>query len=312
MPMTIETYQALGLDLQPSLEVNGRGAADFLRSLNPPGDGAYHPCAEAYVDDVAKGEVAIHRGWDEGGVYAGARRDIAVYTPAGLDRSAPANLILFNDGSAYLARGGPVRATRVLDTLHARGELAPTVAVFVNPGNRRGGEEPDWNQRRTEYDPLTPAYGRFIIDQVLPFVERQAGVTLTRDPAGRAMCGISSGGICAFTAAWFFPESFGRVLSHCGSFVNIDGGHHYPFLVRSTPRKPIRVLLQSGANDGQNVYGDWPQANQTMANALTFAGYDCRFEFGTGGHTLRHAGAIFADSLRWLWPRGETADQTSI
>ena len=112
---------------------------------------------------------------------------------------------------------------------------------------------------------------------MLPFVETAEGLTLTAHPAGRTICGISS------------------------------GGHNYPFLVRSTPRKPIRVLIQDGVNDGRNVYGDWPLANQTMANALEFAGCDVRLEFGVGGHTLRHGGAIFADSLRWLWRDADAA-----
>lgn len=302
MPMSLETYQALGLDRQPLLEINGRGSADFRLSLNHPGDAPYHPCAEAYpVDETPVGTVSAHRGWDKSAIYAGTRRDVFVYASAGLDRSAPANLLVFNDGGGYLARRGPVRATQVLDSLRAGQETGPTVAVFVSPGRRRAGDEPDWDQRRAEYDPLTLTYGRFLIEELLPFVEAAEGVTLTADPAGRAICGISSGGICAFTVAWNFPDHFGGVLSHCGSFVNIDGGHNYPFLVRSTPRKPIRVLIQGGVNDGRNVYGDWPLANQTMANALDFAGYDVRFEFGTGGHTLRHGGAIFAESLRWLW-----------
>ena len=302
MSMDIETYRTLGLDRQPLLEMNGRGAADFRLALNHPGDGPYHPCAEAYPgEDVPTRAVSPHRGWAGSRIYGGTRRDVFVYTPASLDRSKPAKLIVLNDGAGYLARQGAVRATRVLDTLHARGEIAQTVAVFVNPGSRRDDAEPDWEQRRREYDPLTPTYGRFLLEDLLPFVEQSEGLKLTADPAGRAICGINSGGICAFTVAWNNPGRFGRVLSHCGSFVNIDGGHNYPFLVRSTPRKPIRVLIQGGANDGRNVYGDWPLANQTMANALDFAGYDCRFEFGTGGHTLRHGGAIFADSVRWLW-----------
>jgi enterochelin esterase family protein len=293
---------ALGLHLQPPLEMNGRGAADFRLSLNHPGDGPYNPCPEAYpADGVPEGPVNAHRGWESPAIYAGTRRDVFVYRPANHDPATPANLIVFNDGAAYLSRRGPVRATRVLDSLHALGELQPTVAVFVNPGSRLADDQPDWDQRRTEYDPLTPRYGRFLIDELLPFVEVAEGLSLTRSADGTAICGISSGGICAFTVAWNFPERFGRVLSHCGSFVNIDGGHNYPFLVRSTPRKPIRVLLQDGANDGRNVYGDWPLANRTLANALDFAGYDYRFDYGTGGHTLRHGGAIFAESLRWLW-----------
>jgi enterochelin esterase family protein len=225
--------------------------------------------------------------------------------PSGLDRAAGANLIVFNDGVGYLSRKGAVRAGQVIDTLIARGEIPPTVGVFVNPGSLRDDGEPDWDQRRREYDPLTSDHGRFLIEELLPFVEAQHGLRFTDHPAGRIVCGISSGGIAAFTAAWRFPDRFGGVVSHCGSFVNIDGGHNYPFLVRSTPRKPIRVFIQSGENDGRNVYGHWPMANQVMADALAFAGYDTRFEFGTGGHTLRHGGALFADTLRWMFrPRG--------
>ena len=301
MPMTVETYRALGLDRQPLLEMNGRGAADFRLSLNHPGDGCYHPCPEASpAEDTPVGEVAVHRGWDGSRLYTGTRRDLFVYTPAGFDHDRPANLIVFNDGVGYLSRQGAVRATRVLDTLHARGEIAPTVGGVRQSRQparrRRAGLE----QRRREYDPLTETYGRFLLEELLPFAEA-GGACAHRGSRRPTVCGISSGGICAFTVAWLIRTASGRVLSHCGSFVNIDGGHNYPFLVRSTPRKPIRVLIQDGANDGRNVYGDWPLANQTMANALEFAGYDVRFEFGTGGHTLRHGGAIFADSLRWLW-----------
>jgi enterochelin esterase family protein len=90
------------------------------------------------------------------------------------------------------------------------------------------------------------------------------------------------------------------VLSHVGSFVNLRGGHQYPYLVRSTPRKPIRVFLQEGKGDVNIVSGNWVLANQQMASALEYAGYDMRFDFGDGGHSLRHGGAIFAESLRWL------------
>ena len=90
------------------------------------------------------------------------------------------------------------------------------------------------------------------------------------------------------------------MLCHVGAFTNIKGGHNYPWLIRSTPRKDIRVFLQSGEHDAATLFGDLPLANKTMANALHYSGYDYRFEFGTGGHTLAHAGALFADSIRWL------------
>jgi enterochelin esterase family protein len=312
MALDHETYRALGLDTLAPLSVNGRDRSDFVVSLNAPGDAVYNPCPEAYpAPDTPRGEVKSHKDWGGSALFADTLRDIRVYTPAGFDRDTPAWLIVFNDGGFYLPRGGAVRAAQVLDSLHAAGQIAPTVAVFVDPGRPPGstlGDAAASAQRSFEYDSITDLYGRFLIGELLPFVEEAEGVTFSRDPAHRMVCGISSGGICAFTAAWWFPEQFGRVLSHCGSFVNIRGGHNLAFAVRATPRKPIRVFLQSGAADASYITGDWPLGNQTMASALAFAGYDHRFEFGVGGHSLRHGGAIFADSLRWLWRDDPTTE----
>ena len=81
-----------------------------------------------------------------------------------------------------------------------------------------------------------------------------------------------------------------------------EGGHNYEAMVRkTTPRKPIRVFLQDGANDLDNANGNWPLANQTLAKSLAFARYDYRFEYGQGFHSNRHGRAILPDSLRWLW-----------
>ena len=98
---------------------------------------------------------------------------------------------------------------------------------------------------------------------------------LRHDPESRAIAGISSGGICAWTVAWERPDEFRKVLSWVGSFTNIasgktrrEGGHNYEALIRKTPKKPIRVFLQDGANDLDNANGNWPLANQQMAKAL--------------------------------------------
>ena len=82
------------------------------------------------------------------------------------------------------------------------------------------------------------------------------------DPKMRAICGISSGGICAWTVAWEKPDTFRKVLSHVGSFTNIRGGHVYPALIRKTECKGIRMFLQDGSGDLDNVHGSWPLANQ--------------------------------------------------
>ena len=307
LAMDVENYRRLGLD-KPFMdhrfdaEVNGRSNMELIESLNVPEDGQYNPCAEAYPGpDVLRGGVQEYLGWDGTRIYPGTVRDIWIYEPAQLDPSKTPPLMVFQDGQFYLDPNGPVRATAVLDSLiHAR-ELPPTVAVFVMPGRRPGMTDQEATRQRShEYDSVTGTYVRFLVDELLPFVESRAGVRFTLNPAERLICGISSGGICAFNAAWHDPSAFGRVLSHVGSFVNIRGGHNYPYLIRSTPRKPIKVFLQSGKRDGNIILGNWPLANQAMASALDYAGYQYRFVFGEGGHSLRHGGAIFADSLRWL------------
>lgn len=138
----------------------------------------------------------------------------------------------------------------------------------------------------------------------MPFVGKT--YQLSDDPNHRAICGISSGGICAFTAAWQRPDAFRKVLSHVGSFTNIRGGNVYPALIRKTEPKPIRVFLQDGENDLDNEHGNWWLSNLQMDAALKFAKYDYKFVGGEGGHNGKHGGAILPESLVWLWNDDET------
>tara|TARA_B110000093_G_scaffold158932_1_gene178295 strand:- start:370 stop:1326 length:957 start_codon:yes stop_codon:yes gene_type:complete len=316
--MQLEVFKALGLDRawgdhhSLDFQVNGRANAEIEQALNTPGDAHYHPCREAHErKGIAKGAVHVFRDWTEDKFYSTTRRKISVYVPAQSgNNSAPLNLLVFSDGDGYLSSKGSIRAVNVLDSLIADGLLPATLGVFVNPGIPEGvptakGTRPDprANQQRSfEYDSCSPEYVEFLLQGVLPFVTKELGVELSQHAADRGICGISSGGICAFNAAWHRPDQFGKVISHCGSFTNIRGGHNYPYLIRSTPRKALQVFLQSGEMDAEIVTGSWPLANKQMAAALTFAGYGHRFEFGTGGHNLRHGGALFADTLKWLWP----------
>ena len=138
-----------------------------------------------------------------------------------------------------------------------------------------------------------------MLEELLPEVAKTHN--LTSDPEARGIVGASSGGICAFTVAWERPDAFRKVISHIGSFTNIRGGHVYPALVRKSAKRPMRIFLQDGSNDLDNAHGNWPLANQEMALALKFRGYDYRFEYGDGAHTHKHGGALLPESLRWLW-----------
>jgi len=249
---------------------------------------------------VPRGTVKQMPPW-ESKIFAGTKRDWWVYVPAQYTDASPAAVMVFQDGA-----GPKDYVPTVFDNLIAKKDMPVTVAIFIQPGIRADGGA----NRSFEYDTLSDQYARFLLEEILPEVEKT--VKLRHDAASRAISGASSGGICAFTVAWERPNEFSKVLSWIGSFTNIasgktvrEGGHNYEAMVRKTPRKPIRVFLQDGANDLDNNNGNWPLANQTLAKSLSFARYDYRFEFGQGFHSNRHGRAILPDSLRWLW-RGYT------
>lgn len=254
------------------------------------------------VEGVPVGKVSKHV-W-QSSIFEETTREYYVYVPQQYDGTQPACLMVFQDGHAYVQDSGQVRAPIVFDNLIHSGELPVTICVLVNPGHK-GSEQPDnrWraSNRSFEYDTLSDQYARFINTELVPHVVDQLKLNLSDNPADRAICGASSGGICAFTAAWEHPEWFGKVLSHIGSFTNIRGGHVYPALIRKTIPKPIRVFLQDGENDLDNEHGNWWLSNLQMQKALAFSNYDYKFVAGKGRHSAKHGGAILPDSLRWLW-----------
>lgn len=255
--------------------------------------------------DVPPGKVS-KRSWTSK-IFPGTVRDYWVYVPSQYDAKEPACVMVFQDGGGYVNPKGQFRTPIVFDNLIHKKEMPVTIGIFINPGTvpaTEKGQKPRSN-RSFEYDTPSDQYARFLEKEILPEVGKE--FKLRQDAAGRAICGISSGGICAFTVAWERPDLFSKVLSHVGSFTNIRGGHVYPALIRKTERKPIRVFLQDGSHDLDNLHGNWPLSNQQMAAALKFAKYDYRFEFGDGGHNGKHGGAILPESLRWLW----RADQTN-
>jgi len=261
-------------------------------------------------------EQLVHKSTD---VFPGTIRRVWVYTPARKQLETVgdegAAVMVFQDGHTYVDEKGGFHGPIVLDNLIHSGQMPPTVAIFVDPGHKGDAfadEHPGWqptpSNRSLEYDTLSPDYARFLEREILPLASRAesvkaAGVRLTTDPERRGICGISSGGICAFTVAWERPDLFRKVVSHVGSFTDIRGGDTYPSIVRRSKGapKPIRVILQDGEHDLDNQHGNWWLANLQMDKALAFAGYDCRFLGGVGGHNHRHGAAVLPEMLAWVW-----------
>lgn len=244
--------------------------------------------------------------------FPGTKRDYSVYVPAQYKDNEPAALMVFMDGGGYANPKGAFRVPIVFDNLIHQKKMPVTIAVFVNPGNiaatMKGAK--DRSNRSFEYDSMGNRYANYLVDEVLPVALK--GLKVSSDPAKRAVCGISSSGICAFTVAWERPDQFGKVLSHIGSFTNIRGGWAYPGLVRKTKSKPkaIKVYLQDGREDLNNLHGNWPLGNQDLAAALQFAGYKYKLEMTDGGHSGKWGGEMLPDALKWLWD--DNAESTNI
>jgi enterochelin esterase-like enzyme len=289
------------------LLVSQLGAQDKQPAkTSPPGiQEPYQLGPDSQEQDVPKGKFITKK--HKSKIYEKTDRDYALWIPPHYDSERPYRVMVFQDGVTYADRKGLFRVPVVMENLLHKKELPPIICIFVQPGypvNSEGERISDRNrqgaQRSVEYDVLSPKYAEFLEKEILPKVAEE--YNLTKNPNERAICGLSSGGICAFSVAWERPDLFRKVISHIGSFTNIRGGHAYPSLVRKTkPRKPIRVFLQGGLNDVDNEHGHWPLANQEMAAALKWAGYDYRFEFGVGGHNGRHGGAILPETLKWIW-----------
>jgi len=266
-------------------------------------------------------------------IYEGMKSNYWIYVPAQYDPKTPAALMVFQDGEGYAKRTGDAGADHgilnVIDNLIAMKKIPVMICVFINPGDVTDAPgTPTYNlikahadrvhrtipdaTRSTLYDTVSDRYDRYLGDEILADVGKQ--YSIRPDAYSRAITGLSSGGICAFNAAWQMPDQvaqFSRVISWIGSFTSIqwherpdvsEGGQDYPDKVLRESHRNIRVWLQDGSNDMENPnWGSWPLANIRMANALKAKGYDFHFSFGKGTHNASHGAAEFPEEMIWLW-----------
>lgn len=210
--------------------------------------------------------------------------------------------MVFQDGWWYLDPDGEVRGGIVLDNLVHSGEIPVTIGVFVDPGVFDDVTDAHGRKNRnTEYDAFDDRYVTFLLREIIPQVTGR--YSITRDPDRWGICGGSSGGNCAFTAAWLRPDRFRRVIGFLSSFAQMPGGSPYPDLIPTVPRKPLRVFLQAGHRDlhWNEPERNWLAHNLRVAAALAEGGYDFRLVLGDGGHSPNHGGVLLPDALRWLW-----------
>jgi gluconolactonase len=256
--------------------------------------------ASAEHPGIPKGEI-LKFTFQDSKIFPGTWREYMVYVPAQYDPSKPACVFVDQDGIQF-------KSPTVFDNLIYHHEMPVTIGVYITPGRVLAKDTTvlDRYNRSLEFDGLGDAYARFVLDELLPDVEKHKttngrAIVLSHNGNDRMIAGTSSGAIAAFTAAWERPDAFSRVMSGIGTYVSLRGGDRYPGLIRKYEPKPIRIFLQDGSHD-LNIYGgDWFYANQMMERALTFAGYEVNHAWGEGAHSGAQSAALFPDAMRWLW-----------
>lgn len=250
---------------------------------------------------VPKGEI-IKLTFDSSVIFPGTTRDVSIYIPAEYTPEQPACVYINQDGIQWNA---PV----VFDNLIYQKEMPVTVGIFITPGVVKTADPTsalNRFNRSFEYDGLGDAYARFLLQEILPLVEKQhttdgRAIHLSKNGNDRAIGGSSSGAVCAFTVAWEKPAEFSKVFSSIGTYIGLRGAERYPTLVRKYEPRSIKIFLQDGSND-LNIYaGDWWMANQTMERALIFSGYQVNHMWGDGQHNGKQGTAVFPEAMRWLW-----------
>jgi enterochelin esterase-like enzyme len=238
------------------------------------------------------------------------KRKIGVFIPAQYKAGTEAPFMVVHDGPGQ-ANGYKT----VLENLIHQKRIPPIVLIAI----QNGGGDAQGHERGKEYDNMNGDYATYIEDEVLPRVEKNCKVKLTKDPDGRAAMGCSSGGSCALIMAWFRNDLYHRVLTTSGTFVNQawpfdkaypDGawGFHET-LIPQSPKKPIRLFIQVGDRDllNPNVMRDnmhdWVEANHRMAKVLKEKGYEYQYIFCRGsGHCDGKAQAQFLPhAIEWVW-----------
>ena len=235
-------------------------------------------------------------------------RHVAVYVPKQYVADTAAPFIVGTDG--------PDRALfTALDNLIAEHKVPVMIGISI--GN--GSGDAQGSERGLEYDTMSGLYAEFVEKEVLPLVEKQANVKLTKDPEGRATMGGSSGGSCALIMAWYHPELYHRVLTYSGTYVNQQwpwnsetphgAWEFHEHLIPTSPVKPLRIWMEVGDRDllSPNIMHDnmhdWVVANEEMAKVLAAKGYHYQFVFArNAGHTDRAVKLqTLPEALEYLW-----------
>jgi enterochelin esterase-like enzyme len=236
------------------------------------------------------------------------KRAVTVYVPSQYVPGTPAPVIVSADAYGASRQQLPT----ILDNMIADHRLPVIIAIMIANG---GGDGPG-SERGLEYDTVSGKYAEFVEAEVLPRVEKEANIVVTKDPDARMTLGGSSGGAVAFTMAWYHPELYHRVVTYSGTYVNQQAGPDAPHgawdyhahLIPESPAKPLRVWMEMGENDNgaksaSSGFHNWLIANVRMAAVMKAKGYHYQLVYAKGaGHTDgRTIAQTLPQALEYAW-----------
>lgn len=278
-----------GTRVEYRFDLHGQRYAD---PLNPEvmWDGAYLPPNPSNLLGGNVGElnsVAMAPGYQEPGSRlrrmpgpeapeGQARPEVFIYLPPGYAQASttryPALYVL--DGKDAVVRGG---YTRLLDRLQQAGKAAPVVGVFVSspsePSVRLSTLASYRDPTFAEIEPKGDAFSRWLVDALVPQVEKNYRVSTVR-----ALLGIDMAGPLVMNLVWKDPR-FARALSQSGRF-----GWGDPQFVSSPYIKLIQSDISARIERIAFDYSDAdsPQAqvhDSALRTALISPGYVGKVQF---------------------------------
>jgi enterochelin esterase-like enzyme len=225
----------------------------------------------------------------------GVPRTLWIYTPPGYDRGTTRYPVLYllhgagNIESSWMLTG---RANYILDNLIAAGKAKPMIIVnplgYVRQGVNLAPEKP-------VAQPAAPAgapggggggfggpgggmFGKDVIDDVIPFIE--AKFRTLKDPANRAIGGLSMGGGHTVQISFANPKLFGYVVvMSAGAGNNPEQAYPEFFKSADAINKQWKLLWIGAGKDDFALPGA-----KGLDEALTKANIKHTFKITEGRH----------------------------
>jgi enterochelin esterase family protein len=172
---------------------------------------------------------------------------------------------------------------RLLDYLHSRKEISAPVAVFIPPVNR----SPEYTGSQREL------FGRFIVEEVLPYVESRYRVD--KNARLRANLGASAGGHISFYLAFKYPNVFGLGAGQ-SSYISSE----LQSLAAAAQNLSLRFYVDVGTYD----LSGFPLTNRAWRTQLMSRGFAVQYAEFYEGHSWGNWRAHIDEALRFLFPPG--------